>query len=130
MYEKKKKYIIKRLMIILFQFFTKYILTSTFLPLHSAISVNKITFLEKKNFFFSIGAVFLIKSIEEFTDELGRVWLITIRLVDEQHEQELCDLFDYFKTQIGETSSLFDTCCTSLSHGQCGCCRTILQIVI
>ena len=55
---------------------------------------------------FSIGAIFRIESVQEMTDDLGRVWLVTISLVDERAEQELNDLYEHLKLQIGETSSL------------------------
>ena len=59
-----------------------------------------------EEFLFAIGAIFRVLSAEEVVDELGRVWLITIRLVDDHQEQELNDLFEYYKAQVGETSSL------------------------
>lgn len=60
----------------------------------------------EEEFLFSVGAVFRVESAQEVTDELGRFWLVTVRLVDEHHEQELNDLFEHLKSQIDETSSL------------------------
>ena len=60
----------------------------------------------EEEFLFSIGAIFRVESAEEITDDLGRVWVVHIRLVDEHREQELNGLFEHLKSQIGETSSL------------------------
>ncbi|CAF2109024.1 unnamed protein product [Rotaria magnacalcarata] len=60
----------------------------------------------EEEFLFSIGAIFRIESADEIIDHLGKVWLVRMRLVDERREQELNDLFEHLKSQIGETSSL------------------------
>ena len=62
----------------------------------------------EEEFLFSLGAVFRIESAREITDSLGRVWLITIRLVDEHQEQELNSFFEHWKSEIGETSNLLE----------------------
>lgn len=63
-------------------------------------------FPDEEELLFSIGAIFRVESAEEITDDLGKVWLVRIRLVDEHREQELDDLFQHLKSQIGEISSL------------------------
>ncbi|CAF5119280.1 unnamed protein product, partial [Rotaria sp. Silwood1] len=63
-------------------------------------------FPDEEEFLFSVGAIFRIESADEITDDLGKVWLVRIRLVDERHEQELNDLLDHLKSHMGETSSI------------------------
>ena len=60
----------------------------------------------EEEFLFSVDAVFRIEEASELVDEFGQYWQIKLRLIDERNEQELTDLIDHCKSEIGGTSSL------------------------
>lgn len=63
-------------------------------------------FPSEEEFLFSVDAVFCIKAVTELHDEFGQYWQIELRLVDERNEQELTELLDHCRSEIGGTSSL------------------------
>ncbi|CAM4983750.1 unnamed protein product [Rotaria socialis] len=60
----------------------------------------------EQEFIFSVVAVFRVESACQEIDEYGNVWIVKLRLIDERTEQQLTDLLDYFKHDIGERGSL------------------------
>jgi tetratricopeptide (TPR) repeat protein len=64
----------------------------------SEVSVNS----GEHEYLFTMGTVFKILSVEEFTAE---IWYVTLEMVSEEHEP-LKNLFDDYKASLGEESSL------------------------
>ena len=67
-------------------------------------NVGKHTYFpSEEEFLFSVDAVFRIEAVTKLDDQLGQYWQIRLRLIDERNEQELTELIDHCKSEIGGT---------------------------